>query len=141
VAFNPLGLPADIATIEIENAIAAGITLGGVASYIDVDNHRFTTFDVKMRYYPSEIVLRGWAIGGSLGYTKFSNLVNGSRESLAAPTIGIILDRNWVYGRGGHFVVGTGVGAKRVVASSPERSRADVERAVVTGRLIIGFAF
>jgi hypothetical protein len=141
IAFNPIGLPADIATVEIENSVAQGITMGGVASYIDVDHHRFTTFDFKVRYYPGEIVLREWAVGGSVGYTRFSNVVNGARESLSAPTIGIILDRNWVYGRGGHFVIGTGIGAKRVIASTTDRDRADVPRAVVTGRLIVGFAF
>lgn len=141
IGFNPIGLPADIGTVEIENAIAPGITVGGVGSYIDVDHHRFTTFDFKVRYYPGEIVLRGYAIGGSVGYTRFSNVVDGTRQALDAPTIGIIFDRNWIYGRGQHFVVGTGVGAKRVLASSAERERADVDRAVVTARLILGFAF
>ena len=141
IAFNPVGLPADIGTFEIENAVAQGVTLGGVGSYMDIDHHRFTTFDFKVRYYPGEVVLRDWSIGGSVGYTRFSNLVGGVRQTLDAPTLGIILDRNWIYGRGGHFVVGTGVGAKRVLASTEERDRADVERAVVTGRLIIGFAF
>src|ERR1051325_534962 len=141
IGFNPIGLPADIGTSEIENAIAPGIPVGGVASYIDVSDRRFTTFDFKIRYYPWEIVLRDYSIGGSIGYTKFSNIVQTVRQELSAPTIGIILDRNWVYGRGQHFIIGTGVGAKRVLASSDDRARADVSRAVVTGRLIIGFAF
>jgi hypothetical protein len=141
VAFNPVGLPADVATFEIENAVASGITVGGVSSYIDVDDRRFTTFDFKVRYYPGEVVLRDWSVGGSFGFTRFSNIVSGVRQTLDAPTLGIIVDRNWVYGRGGHFVIGTGVGAKRVIASSVDRDRADVQRAIVTGRLIIGFAF
>jgi hypothetical protein len=141
VAFNPVGLPADIGTVEIENAIAQGVTIGGVGSYVDVDHHRFTTFDLKVRYYPGEVVLRDYSIGGSVGYTRFSNIVSGVRQTLDAPTIGIILDRNWIYGRGGHFVVGTGIGAKRVLAPVADRDRADVDRAIVTGRLIIGFAF
>lgn len=141
IGFNPIGLPADIATVEIENAVAQGITVGGVASYIDVSDTRFTTFDFKVRYYPGEIVLRGWSIGGTAGYTHFSNIVNQNRESLDAPTVGIVLDHNWIYGRGQHFVIGTGIGAKRVVASSADRARADVDRAIVTGRLIVGFAF
>jgi hypothetical protein len=141
IGFNPVGLPADIGTVEIENAIAQGVTVGGVASYIDVSDRRFTTFDFKIRYYPGEVVLRDYSIGGSIGYTRFSNVVSGTRQNLSAPTIGIVLDRNWIYGRGQHFVIGTGVGAKRVLASSVERGRGDVARAVVTGRLIVGFAF
>lgn len=141
VGFNPVGLPADVGTFEIENAIAPGITVGGVASYIDFQDHRFTTFDFKVRYYPGDVVLRDWAIGGSVGYTRFSNIENDVRQSLSAPTIGIVLDRNWLYGRAQHFIVGTGIGAKRVLASESDRDRAGVPRAVVTGRLIIGFAF
>ncbi len=141
IGFNPVGLPADVATFEVENAVAQGITVGGVGSYIDVSDQRFTTFDFKVRYYPGEVVLRDWAIGATIGYTRFSNLVNGTREELNAPTLGIILDRNWLYGRGQHFLIGTGVGAKRIIASTADRNRADVERAIVTARLTVGYAF
>jgi hypothetical protein len=134
-------LPADIGTVEVENAVAPGITVGGVASYIDVSDHRYTTFDFKIRYYPGEVVLRDYSIGGTLGYTRFSNMVSDTRQSLSAPTVGIVVDRNWIYGRGQHFVVGTGLGAKRVLASTADRARANVDRAIVTGRLILGFAF
>jgi hypothetical protein len=141
IGFNPIGLPADIGSVEIENAVAQGFTVGGVGSYTDVSAHRFTTFDFKVRYYPGDVVLRDYSIGGTLGYTRFSNVVSGTRQYLNAPTLGIILDRNWIYGRSQHFVIGTGVGVKRVLASTADRDRADVQRAVVTGRLVIGFAF
>ena len=141
IALNPAGVVADAGTIEFENAVAQGITLGGVGSYIDVDHRRFTTFDFKVRYYPGEVVLRGYSIGGTIGYTRFSNIVKDVRQEMSAPTIGIVLDHNWVYGREGHFIVGTGVGAKRVLAPSADRDRADVDRAVVTARFVVGFAF
>ena len=38
-------------------------------------------------------------------------------------------------------LIGTGVGAKRIIASTADRDRADVERAIVTGRLTVGYAF
>lgn len=141
IGINPLGLPVDIGTIEGENAVAPGVTLGGVGSYIDVNHTRFTTFDFKVRYYPGEVVLRGLSVGGSAGYTHFSNVVDGTRQTLSAPTIGIIVDDNRLVGRSEHFLVGTGVGVKRVLASSDERARAGVDRAVFTARLILGVAF
>jgi hypothetical protein len=145
IGFNPIGLPADIGTAEFETAIANGFTLGGVGSYIDVDDIRFTTFELKGRYYPGGVVLRGTSVGATLGYTHFSNLVDGIqgqvREDLNAPTLGIIVDHNWIYGRDQHFLVGTGIGAKRVIASQSERDRADMPRAIFTVRLILGFAF
>jgi len=139
VGINPLGLPVDIGTIEVENAVASGVTLGGVGSYIDVDHERFTTFEFKVRYYPGEIVLRGFSVGGSAGYTRFLKADRGG--PLSAPTIGIVVDHNQLLGRSEHFVVGTGVGVKRVLASSEERSRAGIDRAVFTARLILGVAF
>jgi hypothetical protein len=145
IGFNPIGLPVDIGTVEVESGVGPGVTLGGVASYIDVSDNRFTTFDFKARYYPTGVVLRGTSIGASFGYTRFSNKVsfNGAdeRRTLNAPTLGIVLDYNWIYGFNQHFLIGTGLGAKRVLASASARDSADVDRAVVTARLIIGFAF
>jgi len=141
IGINPIGLPFDVATVEFESGVAQGMTVGGVASYIDFGDPRFTSFDVKVRYYPGEIVLRGVSIGGSFGYTQFSNEVGNTRETLNAPTIGMILDHNWVYGQEQHFLLGIGAGAKRVIATAAQRDRANVDRAVLTARLIVGFAF
>jgi hypothetical protein len=145
IGFNPIGLPADIGTVELESGVAPGVTLGGVASYIDVSDSRFTTFELKGRYYPAGVVLRGTSIGATIGYTRFANRVTvagvDERRTLDAPTLGIILDHNWIYGLDQHFLIGTGVGAKRVLASSEARDSANVDRAVITARLIIGFAF
>src|SRR5215831_11461895 len=140
VGFNPLGLPANVFTLELENAVSSGISVGAVGSYIDFDDKRFTTADFKVRYYPSEAVLRGFAIGISAGVTRYSKLVTESqptqgssqvRESLSAPTAGILIDYNWLLGRSERFLVGTGVGAKRILASESERQRAHVDYATI----------
>jgi hypothetical protein len=141
IGINPLGLPADIGTLEIENAVAQGITVGAAGSYIDVSDSRFTTLEFKLRYYPGDVVLRGWSVGATAGSTRFSNIVDGNRETLVAPTIGLIVDYNWLLGRSEHFLIGTGGGAKRVLASEDARERAHVDRAVFTARLIVGVAF
>ncbi|MEO9037342.1 MAG: hypothetical protein ABI442_17720 [Gemmatimonadaceae bacterium] len=141
IGINPLGLPADIGTIEIESAVAQGITLGATGSYIDVSDTRFTTLEFKLRYYPGDVVLRGLSVGATAGSTRFSNIVNDNRETLVAPTLGLIVDYNWLLGRSEHFLIGTGVGTKRVLASDEARARANVDRAVFTARLIVGVAF
>lgn len=141
IGFNPLGLPANVFTLELENAVSSGITVGAVGSYIDVGHSRYTTGDVKVRYYPGEVVLRGFAVGMSAGVTRFSNEVGDARQSLSAPTAGILLDYNWLLGRSERFLVGTGIGVKRVLAPKDERERAHVDYATVTTRLIFGFAF
>lgn len=141
VGINPVGLPFNIATIEVESAIADGITLGGVGSYIDVGHPNFTTGEFKVRYYPGEVVLRGPSVGATLGVSHISTGSGDDRRTLTAPTLGIIGDYNWLYGREQHFLIGTGVGAKRVLASKSDRDRVDIDQAIVTLRLIFGFVF
>ena len=141
IGFNPLGVPANVFTLEMENAVSSGISVGGVGSYIDVDQKRYTTAEFKVRYYPTEVVLRGFAVGISAGVTRYSKMIDTVRQSLSAPTAGILVDYNWLLGRNERFLVGTGLGAKRVLASASERERAHVDYATITTRLILGFAF
>jgi len=141
VGINPVGLPFDIATIELESGIAPGVTLGGVGSYINVGHPNFTTGEFKVRYYPGEVVLRGPSVGATFGISHITNGSGDGRESLTTPTLGIIADYNWLYGREEHFLIGTGIGAKRVLASEADRDRVDIDRAIFTARLIIGFVF
>lgn len=145
IAVNPVGVVGNVGTVELESGIVQGVTLGGVASYIDIDHDRYTTFDFKVRYYPAEVVLRDWSIGATVGGTRFSKLVDTDlgkvRESVTAPTLGLIVDKNWLTGRGEHFLIGTGVGAKRVLASKDDRDRVNINQAIFTARLVLGYAF
>ena len=142
VSLNPLGIPFDIFSVEVESGIAQGMTLGAQASHIDVSDQRFSSADFKFRYYPGEIVLRGFSVGASLGVLRYSDIRDGGvRESLDAPTFGAILDYNWMLGLQRRFVVGTGIGAKRVLASSEERARVGLDRAQLTARFTVGIAF
>jgi hypothetical protein len=147
IGINPLGIPFDIGSIELESAVAAGVTLGGLASFTDFEDNRFTSFDFKVRYYPGDIVLKGFSAGLSIGYLRYSNITTDdftgatTRETLSAPTIGVLADYNWMLGRSQRFLVGTGIGAKRILASSADRDRVDIPRAYPTVRFIVGFAF
>jgi hypothetical protein len=156
VAFNPLGIPFDIFTAEVESGVAQGVTVGGTVSHLDIDDDRYTSFDLKVRYYPGEVVLRGLSLGASLGFLGYSSLRNVDvsgvnlggvdqlqkvRASLTTPTIGIISDYNWLLGSQHRFVVGTGLGVKRVIASEEDRSTVGLQRAYVTARFIAGLAF
>ena len=147
IGINPLGIAFDMASVEIENAVAPGMTFGALGSYTALGDPRFTTVDLKLRYYPGEVVLRGFSLGGTVGYTRFSNVtgsdVSGApvRQSLDAPTVGVIVDYNWMLGVRRRFILGTGLGAKRVLASSEDRNRVNMDRAYVTARFIVGIAF
>jgi hypothetical protein len=148
IGINPLGVPFDIFTVEAETGVAQGITLGGAGSYIDVDHDRYESIDFKFRYYPGEVVLRGFSLGGTVGYLNYSSTDccgnptdPNARRTVTSPTVGIITDYNWMLGMDHRFIVGTGLGAKRVLASAADRDRAGLDRAFITARFTIGLAF
>lgn len=147
VALNPLGIPFDIGSIEVESGVSQGITVGGVGSYSHFGDDRYTTVDLKFRYYPSEVVLNGFSLGLSVGRTHFSTVTNvpisgaEERTTLDFPTIGVLVDYNWMLGARRRFLVGTGLGAKRVLVSSERRDRVGLDPAYMTGRFVVGLAF
>src|SRR4051812_9745354 len=61
IGLNPLIIPFDMGAGEFETGIAQGTTIGANVSYLDVDDDRFTSADLKIRYYPGEVVLRGFS--------------------------------------------------------------------------------
>ena len=145
IAVNPLGIPFNIASAEVESAVASGITLGGAVSYTSLSHDRYTTFDAKLRYYPSEVVLQGLSIGASVGHSRFSTLVGSPtgdvRSGLDYNTIGLLVDYNFLLGARKRFVLGTGVGAKRILGNSDERDRLGLSNPLLTVRFVVGLAF
>ena len=145
IAVNPLGIPFDIASAEFETALASGITVGALGSYTSLGDDRYTTFDAKVRYYPGEVVLDGFSLGASVGRTHFSTRANGptgsARQTLDYPTLGLLVDYNWMLGRRRRFIVGGGIGAKRVLAGQEDRGRVGLDRAYATARFVVGIAF
>jgi hypothetical protein len=155
VGLNPLGIPFDIGAVEVEGVILPGISLGAAASYSALGDDegegegdpRFTSGDIKVRYYPGEVALRGFSVGLGLGVTRYSeNRSVGTpavlqREAVTAPTISVLADYNFLLGARQRFVVGTGIGAKRLLASEEDRTRADAPRAYAFVRFVLGIAF
>jgi hypothetical protein len=148
IGANPLGIPFDIVSVEAETAVGLGGTVGFVGSYNDFDDKRYTTCDLRGTYYPGEVAMRGFAVGMSLGTTKFNaedfnacDLNGCQRIQMRAGTLGVLVDYNWTQGPSQRFVIGTGIGAKRILASQDKRDALRLERAYVTGRFVIGLLF
>jgi hypothetical protein len=155
VGLNPLGIPFDIGALEVEGVILPGLSLGAAASYSSLSDDegdgegdpRFVSGDVKVRYYPGEVALRGFSVGLALGVTSYSEKRNVGtpavlqRESLTAPTISVLADYNFLLGARQRFVVGTGIGAKRLLASEEDRDRVGAPRAYPFVRFVLGMAF
>lgn len=160
IGVNPLGIPFDIVSVEAEGAVAAGITAAAALSYFAPSDDRFTSGDVKVRYYPGETALDGFSVGLGLGFTRRSGLdytvsctpsetgcvfpgggLDQPRNSATGPTISALADYNFLLGERRRFFVGTGVGAKRWMVSRETRESVDAEKAWVFARFLIGLAF
>jgi hypothetical protein len=146
IGVNPLGIPFDIVSVEAEGAVAAGITAGAALSYFAPSDDRFTSGDVKVRYYPGETALDGFSVGLGLGFTSTGCDYPGGgteppRNSATGPTISALADYNFLLGERRRFLVGTGVGAKRWMVSRDTRESVDSEKAWVFARFLIGLAF
>ena len=141
ISINPLGIPFDIFSAEFETGVAQGMTVGASASHTDIGDQRYSSGDFKFRYYPSEIVLKGFSIGASAGLLRYSDIVNGGRQTIDTPTLGLLLDYNWMLGATHRFIIGTGVAAKRILAGSEDRAKVNLDRAQLSARFTVGVAF
>jgi hypothetical protein len=148
IGINPLGIPFDIFSIEVESGIAQGMTLGVSAAHTEIDNARYSSADLKFRYYPSEIVLKGFSIGASAGLLRYSDIrsefdfsATQTRQTIDTPTLGLLIDYNWMLGASHRFIVGTGISAKRILAGSEDRDKVGLDRALPSARFTVGVAF
>ncbi len=153
VGINPLGIPFDIGALEVEGVMLPGVTIAGALSYSALNDDegdgegdpRFFSGDEKVRYYPGEVALKGFGIGLGLGFTRSSEVqtvgAELQREELTAPTISVLADYHFLLGARQRFVVCTGIGAKRLLASAEDRERTGAPRAWPFVRFVLGLAF
>jgi hypothetical protein len=138
VSANPIGLLFEWYNGEFEHAIAPTASLAISGTSYDLDNARYTSIDGIARYYPSARALRGFSVGGSVGFVSVNDNCSGSScndNDFSAATIGVRGDYVWILGRDQRFSVETGIGAKRILSD-----RSDVEGLPI-GRLSIGYAW
>ena len=151
IGFNPLGIPFNIFSVEAEGAVHQAFTAVGSVSYTDFgsDAPRWASFELRGRYYPAEVALRGFSMGLGIGVVQFSDRSNNytgdpnvrpERLSHTSPTISVGADHNWLLGSQRRFLVGGGVGAKRMLTTGDDPNL-DVPRAYPTVRFLIGLAF
>lgn len=153
LSINPLGAVFGVYMGEFERAVRPNTSLGVSATWWDSEGlddgegtaaeASYLTVDAKLRYYPGEAELKGFSVGGSLGYTGLSGSLTtvDGRETGHVNTVGagVSLDYNWLLGARDQVVVGTGIGAKRLFVLGEDVE--DVSLAYPTIRLVVGYAF
>jgi hypothetical protein len=144
IAVNAVALPFGMYSADFERALSSGITLGIGGSYVDwIDSPDHDAwFDVKALYYPGEEALKGFAVGITAGYHEASedvDLFGAPLRQDGAPTLGVVMDYNWLLGKKHRFLVGLGIGAKRVLKDLDDDSA--LTPVLPSGRFSIGLAF
>lgn len=141
VMVNPLGLVFSVYNGEYEHVISRSATLGLGGTVYAPSDFTYSSGELKLRYYPQENAPRGFSLALSAGATNVRGTLFCfdvcNKSSKVYPTAGIELDYNWLLGPTRRFVVGTGIGAKRLFGSHDDGS----DTGLPTVRLSIGAAF
>lgn len=144
VTINPLGIPFEYISAEIERRASDLVTLGLSGSFFGPGDVNYTTLEGKVRLYPNEEPLKGFSIGMAAGVTRlkenfFDSGSGNSSNTSTFPTLAVIIDYNWLLGKTKRVLVGTGVGAKRLFGSDDGFS--DANFAYPTARFQVGVLF
>jgi hypothetical protein len=145
ISIQPLYAMLTVYAGEAELAMSRSATVGLGATYVGNlidDGFDYLSSDVKLRFYPEGRPFQGFSFGGSVGITHVSTSdnANGGSASASGPSIGVMLDYNWLLGEQKSFFISTGLGAKTLFISDKTIS----ETATLhypTMRISVGWAF
>ena len=145
ISIQPLNAMMTVYSGEYERAAGKSWTFGLGGTYWNAEDTdaseevTYTSGDVKLRYYPSGALL-GFSFGGSFGYSSVSakGPITGD-ESGSAPSVGILLEYQWLLGTSRNFSVALGAGAKKLFLS--DVNNATVLENYPTARVSVGYAW
>jgi opacity protein-like surface antigen len=149
LSFQPLSAMLTLYAGEIEQRVGSKVTIGAGGShwaYGSDDEFKYTSGDLKLRFYPEGHALTGFAFGIQGGYTKvsesfFNQSLGGEKQEHTggAGTAGVSVDYNLLLGESRSYYLGIGAGAKKLFIDSEKFH--DPTFAYPTARLSLGYAF
>jgi len=110
----------------------AGTYLPSSASGFDAGEH-YKSFDAKLRFYPQGRASNGFSVALMAGAIDYRIDLADARSSGA--TVGFEADYNWLLGKRQRFLVGSGLGLRRIIS---DNSGDNIHASV---RFQIGYAF
>jgi hypothetical protein len=145
-SIQPLNAMFTAYSAEYERQTAGAVTVGVGGTYFDIgdafDQVTFKSVDFKLRYYGNGVALSGFSFGGTAGFTSVSGTdFNGTEESASGPSLGVMLEYQWLMGMQRNFAVALGVGAKAVFVNDNQITSDDFTARYPTARVSVGFAF
>jgi len=140
LTINPLGLPAEYVSAEFETMVSDIMSFGISGSYFGPGDVNYASVEAKLRLYPNEEGPKGFSVGIAGGVTHVSETFSdGPKKSASRPSIGVVVDYNWILGKKKKVLVGSGVGMKRLLGD--EGDFQDVNFFYPTVRFQIGVRF
>ena len=145
-SIQPITTMLTIYTGEVELAMSPSVTLGAGATYwgpdFDDEDFSYLSGDLKVRYYPDARAFQGFSFGGSVGLTRVAASSSNTQDNGSAtkPSVGVMLDYNWLLGANKSFYVGLGAGAKALFINEDEFN-SNITLRYPTARLSVGWAF
>jgi hypothetical protein len=137
---QPLNAVFQFYSAEYERAATKAVTWGLGGNYstgIFDGDLTYASGEFKMRYYPAGTALQGFSVGGAAGYTRVSD----GTSSAGGPSLGVLLEYQWLLGERKNFAVALGVGAKALLIESESIGGNDVTARYPTARISVGWAY
>jgi hypothetical protein len=101
---------------------------------------KYTSADLKLRYYVWGSALRGLSVGGSVGFSKAETVTNTlGEETFGGPSVGALAEYQLLLNS---FAIALGAGVKNVQVSDRDIStKYHISAPYPTARFSIGYAF
>ncbi len=147
ISIQPINAVLTAYSAEYERQSGSAVTLGVGGTYFNagsgVDEVTYKSADFKLRYYPNGTALMGFSFGGSAGFSSISGTdLNGNNATVSGPSLGILLEYQWLLGVKRNFAVALGAGAKAVyVKDNQFTSNNSFVTRYPTARISVGYAF
>ena len=147
ISIQPLNAMMTVFAGEYEHGLGKAASWGIGATYWDagdesVSELKYSSADVKVRYYPQGTTLQGFSIGGSVGFTQAKETAGSTETSQSAPSLGVLLEYQWLMGAKKSFSMSLGAGAKALFLDEDNfSSGGDFTARYPTARISIGYAW
>lgn len=150
ISVNPFLPLAGYFQAEFEAKLRENLAFALSGSHTELDD-RYTAVDAKLRLYPQENGLEGFAIAAGLGFGRLTNVAETfctefgncreTRRSTSGPSFSVETHYQWLLGRSQNTAVAIGGGVKRFYVDDKVDGFDAFDEYVPTLRLTIGYAF
>jgi hypothetical protein len=147
ISVQPLSAVFGVYSAEYERAAGQAVTWGVGATYwgdsfTGGDHATYTSAEFKVRGYPAGVALTGFSIGGAVGFASVSgkDYSNGTRQSVGGPSIGVLLEYQWLMGTSKEWAFALGAGAKALIIADKSTTFSYTAK-YPTARISVGYAF